>query len=164
MSDLPGNAARAFGRFLQILCFAAMLAIGGIYAFGFYTTYSETLDTLTGAIEEYTFLGASLGFVVLCVLFAFWILSRKKYIVDGKKMKLDTGRGIFAFALVLIGLILSPTAIAFATSTIAAQSTYAVYITGAKAFLTTFYANAQYIVVFSIGGLIASVIRQFVGR
>ncbi len=164
LDDLPGNAARAFGRFLQVLCFGAMLAIGAIYAYGFYTTYNDTLSAVSGISARNTFLGASLGFVILCVLFAFWILSRKKYIVDGKKMKLDTGRGIFAFALVLIGLILSPTATAFATSTIAAQSSYAVYLEGAKAFLETFYANAQYIVVFSIGGLIASVIRQFVGR
>ncbi len=163
-SDLPGKGARAFGRFLQVLCFAAMLGIAGVYVYGFATTYSDSLSEMSGSAASNSFLALSAAFVVICFLFALWILSRKKYVVDGRKTRLDTGRGIFAFAIVLIGLILSPTAISFTTSTIAAESGYTAFFEGAEAFLTTFYANAQYIVVLTIGGLIASVIRQFVGR
>lgn len=163
-AELPAKGARKFGRFLQFLSALLMLAVVAVFVWSAVqniATVSETLkDTATGLN---VFRLATLLTPILGVLMTLWILSRRRFMVDGVKTRLDCGRGAFPFAILLVALILTPTASVYLANLIQ-SGTHAGLATGLRAYLSVFSERALTEGGLAGAGLLLSIIRQFLGR
>ena len=163
-AELPSKGVRKFGRFLQYLSVLAMLGIVALFVLSAVqniSTVSETLkDSPTGLN---VFRLATLITPIIGILLALWILSRRRFTIDGVKTRLDCGRGAFPFTILLIALILTPTASLYLANLMQA-GTHAGLAMGLRSFLTVFSIRAVPEGGLAAAGLLLSIIRQFVGR
>lgn len=148
------GAKRVLARFLQLLSGACMLAIMGVFCLGWYENRSLALWMFNQIDQIYwMFLIANAAFLLLCVIFFFWILSRKNiYINDEYVIKKDTGRGIVPFILILLAY----AGCLFAT-TVPALVPLAEYIQILVVWL-------RYIPMLAGVGLALSIIRKIIGK
>lgn len=163
--DIPGAASRAISRILQILCAVVMLAILVVFSYAWVqngTTQAQLLQDTTRGLS--VFRSLCIGFIALLIVLFLWILSRKRYRVDGRKMRLDTGRGMIAFAILLIAVILGPTCLSYASSANAQATSQFEAIRGLAGFFTIYLVYDTYIALLSIVGLVMSIVRQFIGH
>lgn len=164
-ADIPGRAARTLSRVLQILSAVVMLAVLIVFVYAWSkngTTQAQLLEDTARGLS--VFRGICYGFMAFTILMFLWILSRRTYRVDGQKMRLDTGRGMIAFAILLIAVILGPTCLSFASSANAQATSQFEAIRGLAGFFTIYLVYGTYIALLSIVGLVMSIVRQFIGH
>lgn len=100
---------RGIARLLQLLCAICMIAI--LYFFVMNAITSDHLKLiqimLSGSTDHKVFLGILVGFVVFGVIEFIWIMTRKKIKIGNEVEYIDSGRGLFAFLLILAAYFLS---------------------------------------------------------
>lgn len=100
---------RGIARLLQLVCAICMIAI--LY---FFVTNAVTSDHLSlikimvsGSTEHKIFFGILVGFVVFGIIEFIWIMTRKKIKYEDEVDYIDSGRGLFAFILILAAYFVS---------------------------------------------------------
>lgn len=97
------TAIRVFARFLQVLTAACMIGIIGLFGWNWVVNRSIAYWMFAQTDQLYWFfLLANAVFVFFCVVFLFWMMSRRVYYYDDRELHVDTGRGMTAFILVLL--------------------------------------------------------------
>ncbi len=162
--ELPSRGIRKFGRILQYLSALSMLAIVALFVMSAVqniSTISETLKNTPTGLNVFRL--ATLAAPITGILLTLWILSRRRFMVDGVKTRLDCGRGALPFTILLIALILTPTASLYLANLMQA-GTHAGLAIGLRSFLTIFSIRAVPEGGLAAVGLLLSIIRQFAGR
>ncbi len=100
---------RGIARLLQLLCAICMIAI--LYFFVTNAITSDHLELikimLAGSTDHKIFLGVLVAFVVFALIEFIWIMTRKKIKNEDQVEYIDSGRGLFAFLLILAAYFVS---------------------------------------------------------
>ncbi|MBP3853920.1 MAG: hypothetical protein J6D18_05060 [Erysipelotrichaceae bacterium] len=100
---VASGAIRVLSRFLQILAAACMVGIIVVFVMNWFTNRNIGYWMFSQIDRIYwIFLIANAAFLILAIVFMFWILSRKGYYAGDQVVKVDTGRGITAFVMILL--------------------------------------------------------------
>ena len=149
------GALRVFGRFLQVLSAACMVGIIGVFGLNWFRHLNIAYWMFGQPDQRYwIFLIANVAFAFFCFLFLFWILSTKGYYQDDREIRIDTGRGITAFILVLL---------VYAGCFVVVKM-FAYLIPGLAEYVQMFVVQLTYIPILAAVGFGLSIIRRMIGR
>ena len=159
--NVAGTVMGVITRGLQLLCAFFLALIFIIYTYAVLLNL-ETLgqwETMVydKNIAEMTFCGISGGILLIFFIEFFWMLTRKKVWDEDGSYRIDSGRGITAFVLVLFFYLLGLVADAFVTGD-------GMVLSGILAAAETYLANGIIIRTLGIAGLILSIIRKVIGH
>ncbi len=157
VSSAIGSVLKFFSRIMQLisgLCMAGILFLFGSSFLGNATQFGNPLTNHSK--DAAILLGGGLLFLLFCVLQFFWIMSKKKFAQLDRVIKIDTGRGITAFILIII--------LYFVCRMTGGLDSIFGFPDGALALSETFLTNDPMIFLVPAIGAILSILRKMIGR
>ncbi len=162
-----GNTALSMvNRLLQLICVLILvvqtlmyISSAGKHSSEFVSVFQQARSGSTSSLIR----GSSLFVALSIILIAFmiiailWTLSRKGYAVEGRVVRLDSGRGLFDFILLGIGFMGCSAAVRMAASSSGAQNSIIL-------FANTYIAKGKIFFYLCIIGAILCVIRRIIGK
>ena len=146
---------RILARFLQVVSAACMMGIMGVFGYNWFLNRSIGFWMFSlGDPIYWSFLAANAGFIFICLLFLFWMMSRKVLVIDGQETYKDTGRGISAFILILLAFVAASVAIGM----------FGYIIPSLVEYVRLFFVQLTMIPVLAFVGLVVSIIRKVICR
>ncbi|MEE1228118.1 MAG: N-acetyltransferase [Lachnospiraceae bacterium] len=160
-----GSAFGAFlkfiSRILQILSGLCAAGLIVLYGLGAYSEFNNNIEEslFHPGQEGMIFLAVSAALIIFLVIEFFWIMSKKKYTQFDRVIKIDTGRGIFVFILMIV--------LFFAAKAIGGMNISALdSLPGINSLLHVLSDsdNSNFFFIVSAAGAILSILRKMIGR
>ena len=142
-----GAGMKILARILMVVC--ALCMAGIIYYFGI-GVYSSISSLMEGSLISLVACGA---FLIFCVVEFFWIFTRRKFYYRDHVTRVDKGRGLIGFVIVLvIGFLSFSSKYGFAN------------FSGMNLFISVMSNNINTIILLGIVGILLCVARRLISR
>ncbi len=164
-AELPSARSRAVGRIIQWVCgfLAALCAI--LFAVAYFAGSGSINESLSSTAQgRMIFQFFSLVFIAFCVLLFLWTISLRRYHTAERNLKLDVGRGLLGFLLILVFLSFTGSLQTISEHHVTVNDSFAGVSMGIIGFLTVLNVYKRYILFAAAGGCVLSMVRKFLGR
>ncbi len=164
-AELPSARSRAIGRVIQWVCGFLAALCGILFAVSYFAgagSINESLSSTAQGRMMFQFL--SLVFIAYCVLLFLWTISQARYHTAEHNLKLDVGRGLLGFLLILAFLSFTGSLQTISEHHVTVNNSFANVSMGIIGFLTVLNVYKRYILFAAAGGCVLSMVRKFLGR
>lgn len=142
-----GRGMKVLSRVLMIVCAICMAGI--IYTVA-RNAFASLSSLRSGSVVS---LAATAGFLIFCIVEFFWIFTKKKFYYQDRVIRIDNGRGLVGFIIVLIVAFLCM------NSSIGLSS-----IRGLDLFISIIHNDVNTVLLLGIVGFLLTLARKLIGR